>query len=483
MKKSIIAVLVLVFGAVLLAPFGLGFIADKRFIGLLDKMADSGMVDYTVLRTERGWFSTEMDVVMEISGEMADAYTKYRKEAGKPVTANPGVILKSRLYHGPVAVASFSDMGSSFAPVISRIKTDVYADTGDGSDSEPLPFDIETLFNLGGGGITLLSMDSWKGEVENGTAQMQWDGINGQIVFSDGFDETAIDLVAPLFSVVGDEGVVKVQDMSLKTDTYLGPQDIELGNAVIAVGKLGFQETAGKVNVSMDGMSIAAQSSASDELVNSTVSMKMGIIDVAGVKYGPGVLAMELNNLDAASMAKIQKQMKELRRSNMPEEQLSMMIGSTLLSVLPDLLKQAPELIITDLSLDSPHGKFKMTGSIRVDASNEMAMENPLLLAEAVIADLSLSMPEALLVAIKKYEVQNELEAENLDHTPEMLDEMARNRVTMDMSPLVSQGMLVYVNDEYTMNMRFEAGKLELNGQEIPIAALMSGMQGGDSEQ
>ena len=72
-----------------------------------------------------------------------------------------------------------------------------------------------------------------------------------------------------------------------------------------------------------------------------------------------------------------------------------------------------------------------------------------------------------------------EFEAENLEHTPEMLEEMARNRVTMKMSPLVAQGMLVYADGEYTMNMSFESGKLELNGQEIPIAALMSGMQGG----
>ena len=479
MKKSLITVLVLVLGVVLLAPFGLGFIADKRFTGLLDKMAESGMIDYTVLRTERGWFSTEMDVVMEISGDMADAYNEYRKSAGKPVVANPGVMLKNRLYHGPIAVASFSEMGSSLSPVISRVKTDVYVDQGSNTDAEPLPINIETLFKPAGGGITSLTMDSWKGDIAEGEAQLQWEGVNGQFVFSNGFATQTIDLVAPLLSISAEDGMLNVQDMSLKTDTYIGLHEIELGTASVSVGKMVFQNPKDKQNVSVDGLLIAAESTASGELVNSTMSIEMGVIDVAGLKYGPGVLTIELNNLDAASLAKIQKQVREMRGNNMPEEQLSMMMGATLLSVLPDILKQAPELVIKDISLDSPHGKLNIIGSMRIDSSNEMAMANPLLLAEAVIADLRVSIPEDLMVAMNKHEVQKELEAENLEHTPEMLEEMARNRVTMKMSPLVAQGMLVYADGEYTLNMSFEAGKLELNGQEIPIAALMSGMQAG----
>jgi len=166
MKKLLITILILVLGVALLAPFGLGYVADKRFIALLDKMAESGMIDYTVLRTDRGWFSTDMDVVMEISGDMADGYNEYRASAGKPVTANPGVLLKNRLFHGPIAIASFSDMGTLFSPVVSRVKTEVYVDQGASTDSEPLPVNITTLFKLVGGGATSLSMDSWKGPIE-----------------------------------------------------------------------------------------------------------------------------------------------------------------------------------------------------------------------------------------------------------------------------------------------------------------------------
>jgi len=479
MKKLLITVLVLVLGVALLAPFGLGFMADKRFIGLLDKLAESGMIDYTVLRTDRGWFSTDMEVVVEISGDIADGYNEYRASSGKPVTANPGVLLKNRLFHGPVAIASFSELGTSFSPVVSRVKTDVYVDQGDGTDAEPLPVNINTLFKLVGGGVTSLSMDSWKGAIEGGDAQLQWDGINGQFVFSKGFATQAIDLVAPLLSISGSDGVFSIENMSLKTDTYLGKYELELGTAIMSIGKMVFQNPEDKKRISIDGLSISAESTASGELVNSTVAMKMGVIDVAGLKVGPGVLTIDINNLDAESVAKIGKQIKEMRGSNMPEEQLSMMVGSTMLSVLPDILKQGPELVIKDISLDSPHGKLNITGSIRVDSSNELAMANPLLLAEAVIADLKVSIPEGLMVSIFKFDVKKELEAENLEHTPEMLEEMARNRVTMQMSPLVAQGMLVYADGKYTMTMSFEAGRLELNGQEIPIAALMSGMQGG----
>ncbi|HED15528.1 MAG TPA: DUF945 domain-containing protein [Gammaproteobacteria bacterium] len=479
MKKLLIGILVLVLGVALLAPFGLGYVADKRFIALLDKMAESGMIDYTVLRTDRGWFSTDMEVVMEISGDMADGYNDYRKSAGKPVAANPGVLLKSRLYHGPVAIASFSEMGTSFSPVVSRVKTDVYVDQGDGTDGELLPVNINTLFKLAGGGVTSLSMDSWKGDLEGGDAQIQWDGVNGQFVFSEGFATQTLDLTAPLLSIKGSDGVFSVKDMSIKSDTYTGIQEIELGTASLSVGKMIVQNPKDKQRISIDGLSFAAESTASGELVNSVLSMKMGVMNVAGLKFGPGVLSLELNNLDAASVAKISKQVKEMRGSNMPEEQLSMMVGSTMLSILPDLLKQGPELLIKDISLDSPYGKLSMTGSIRVDSTNEMAMANPLLLAEAVIADLKLSIPEDLLVTVYKLEVKKELEAESLEHTPEMLEEMARNRVTMQMSPLVAQGMLVYAEGKYIMSMSFEAGRLEVNGQEIPIAALMSGMQGG----
>jgi len=479
MKKILITVLVLVLGVAFVAPFGLGFVADKRFIGLLDKMAESGMIDYTVLRTERGWFSTEMDVVMEISGSLAEDYNDYRSAAGKPVAANPGIILKSHLYHGPIAIAAFSGMGTSFAPVISRVKTEVYVDQDSNTDNDPLPINIETLFKPVGGGVTSLSMDSWKGDIDDGGAQLQWDGINGQFVFSGDLGTQTIDLVAPLLSVNGSGAVFSVKDMLIKTDIYPGLYEIGLGSASLSVGKMVVQNLEDKENISVDGLSITAESTASGELVNTTMNMKMGVIEFAGMKYGPGLLTLELNNLDAASFAKIEKQVKEMRSSNMSDEQLSMMVGSTMLSVLPAILKQGPELIIKDISLESPYGKLNITGNIRVDSNNELAMANPLLLAEAVIADLKVSIPEGLMVAMNKREVQKELEAENLEHTPETLDEMARNRVTMTMSPMVAQGLLVYADGEYTMNMSFESGRLEINGQEIPVAALMSGMQGG----
>jgi len=420
-----------------------------------------------------------MDVVVEISGDMADGYNEYRAGAGKPVVANPGVLLKNRLFHGPFAIASFSDMGALLSPVVSRVKTDVYVDQGAGTDSEPLPVNITTLFKLVGGGVTRLGMDSWKGPIEDGDAQMQWDGVKGSFEFSEGYATQALDILAPLLSINGSDGVFSVENMSIKSDTYIGLQDIELGTASLSVGKIAVKNPEDKQSISVDSLSISAESTASGELVNTTLSLAMGMVDAAGLKVGPGALAIELNNLDAASVAKISKQVKEMRGSNMPEEQLSMMMGATMLSVLPDMLKQGPELLIKDMSLKSPYGTLSLTGSIRVDSTNEMAMANPLLLAEAVIADLKLSIPEDLMVAVYKLEVQKELEAESLEHTPEMLDEMARNRVTMQMSPLVAQGMLVYAEGQYTMNMSFESGKLELNGLEIPVAALMSGMQGG----
>jgi len=479
MKKLLITVLVLVLGVALLAPFGLGYMADKRFIGMLDKMSESGLIDYTVLRTERGWFSTEMDVVMEISGSMADDYNKYRSASGKPVVANPGVILKSRLYHGPVAVASFGDMGASYLPVISRVKTEVYIDQGSDTAAEPLPVDIETLFKPVGGGVSRLTMDSWKGDIEGGAAQMQWDGVNGQFVFSSDFGTQTMDLTAPLLNISGADGVFNIKDMSFKADIYPGLYEIGLGTASFSVGKMDFTNPQDKQSISLDSLSMNVESTASGEVVNSTIIMKMGVIDIAGMKYGPGLLSLDINNLDAEAFSKIGKQAKELRDANMSDEQMSMMIGSTMLSVLPQILKQGPEIIIKDISLESAYGKLTITGSISVDPSNEMAMANPLLLADAVIADLKVSIPEGLMVAMNKQAVQKELEAENLEHTPEMLEEMARNRVTMIMSPIVAQGMLVYADGEYTMNMSFESGKLEINGQEIPVAALMSGMQGG----
>ncbi len=485
MKKSLIAVLVVALVVILVAPFGLSFVADKRFIGLLDKLSESGMLDYTVLRTERGWFSTEMDVVMEISGDLAEAYSNSRVQAGKPVAANPGVMLKNRLYHGPVAIASFADMGASFSPVVSRVNTLVFVDEVDGDKAnELLPIDIETLFKLAGGGQSKLSMENWTGDIADGEAQLQWDGISGQLVFNNGYTRTAIDLSAPLLSINAEDGAVKIENMAFETDTYVGSHELELGDASATISKVSIQASGdkGKKSVTIDGMSMEAGSTASgesSELVNSTVTMKIDGFNIEGVKYGPAVMSLDLNNLDAASIAKIQKQLKELQKTDMPEEQLSMMAASTMFSVLPDLLKKAPELIIRDISLESPFGKLNVVGSIRVDASNELAMANPFLLVEAIIADLNLNMPESLLVELQKLEVRKELEAESLEHTPEMIEEMAKSRVTMKMSPLVAQGMLVFADSEYTMNVTFESGKLVLNGQEIPVAALMSGMQGG----
>lgn len=469
MKRLVLVVGVLVLLALGAAPAGFGYLADQRMDALIAEMEKSGAVKFSQVKRHRGWFSSTAEVSVEVSGELGQAYRKYLEKAGSGDGQPLRLTFLNRIHHGPVPFTA----PKGRRPALAVIDTELIAVQGDRPVSkEDFPVELVTRLRLSGGGVTHIAMPARTGAIGEGDTQIDWQGLEGRVTFSADLRKVQARFSAPRLVVEDARTSVRLADARLSSDMRPYVDGLSLGKIAFSVGEVHIQPENGE-EVELDGLSLeAASEEAGPQVIDSSVVLRMDTLRAAGMQFGPGAYLLALRNLDAAALAKIQETVEELQQKDLPPEQINMMLGATMVGLLPELLKRGPVLEIKEVSLDSEHGKLHGTGSLTVDTSNPAVLSNPLLLKDAVVADVELHIPEAFLVAIAAQGLQRELRGLDMEYPDDQVEAMARVRVQTRMSVPPVATLFVLEDGTYRFEGSIRKGRITVNGREIDPAAM-----------
>jgi uncharacterized protein YdgA (DUF945 family) len=472
-KRVIWIVLAVVLAAALLAPVGFGIVAENRLRAILDELSRSGAIDYAVVKIDRGWFNSSSVVELELTGDIGRAYREYQIKAKRRQIKPLSITLRNEIHHGPFVFADAGRGAQAWLPSLATVNTQIIGYGTGVRPEQPVPVNIRTRLRLFGGGVTDISAPAWKGMVEAGRTQLVWKGAHARIRHTRGFGHVYVTASAPYFEGSDPGARVVLSGLQFEAHSRKGIEALSLGNFSFKLARLEMDSRADKAarRVMLDDLSIDGSSSAAADTINSKVQMQFGLLRVGDLRLGPGKYTMALRNLDAKALAKIDRAMADLKRQQLPVQQRNMMLGATVLSVLPQLLTRGPVLDIPEVRMQTQYGPVSGRGKLTVDTSDKAVLSNPLLLRKALVAEVEIKVPQKLLQAMAVRELKQDLQELQLKYSDEQIAKLARERVKRNLERSVLGKFVVLRDGVYTLSASLSGGQLTINGQpfQVPI--------------
>lgn len=467
MKTGIFLAVLVVLLAALATPFGFGYWADARLDRVLEKLSDNGVIAIEVVAESRGWLHSTSDMVVQVRGDIARRYEEYQQNAGaesEPLRCT----VRNRIHHGPFPFVDDSK------PAIAIVDSEFVAGPRCQALQERLGLRVRTRFEFDGSGTTDLAIPEQTVSAAEGDGLVNWLGLDAEINFSRDFDRVRTAIISPGVDVSDVTAEVHVRDLRWRSDMHEGIEGIELGDFELSVASVAFApKTDEAMKTSLGQMVLRGASMEGDNAtVDTELSLSAQQLSAGGLRFGPASYALALRNLDAAAMAKIKSAMADARRKNLPEQQTNMLVGATLLGALPDILKKGPVLEVTEFRIASPEGTAHGAARLTVDTTDPATLQNPLLLSQALVLDANLQFPEALLVALAKRSIAQEVAQLDSTYSDEQIEAMARMRVRQGMGSEQAQRWFVLADGVYRLELHMDQGQLTLNGQPVQPGAL-----------
>ncbi len=459
----------LVSGAIVIAVLAAGYTgaaywsgtqAERWYQDALAEGSKNPNVKLTTVRYERGLFAshsvTRVQLVLPDSGELKEA--------------DPSFSIRQDIYHGPLPLAGWGvpNIPMNWGGAVIRATLDPESSTWTRELSkqyggqEPLVAISQVGFD--GASDTQVLMPpltvSNVGDLQN----LKFSGLQGQFQVAPKATAVRGKMVVASLEMDGKSATdgntqIKLSNLTLDLNQRKGAFDLMFGESSFKIGEVRVQEQAAAApfvatNLTMTG--IGAINPQDPKQVSGEAVMKADQITVNG-RSGSGSLRMALRNLDGATVAKLQQWQQKLPGALENPQALD-----ELLNLVKALLQGKPEYLLeTQAKLAEGEWQGKLVLNFQ-DFDVMSAMQNPmgfLAALEKGLADMTVS--KAL------------LETE--------LKKIGEDQALQQLQGMTAAGFIRLVGDQYQSAVRFENGKLSVNGQDIPLPSATAASPGEDA--
>lgn len=454
MKRLILPVA----AAVVLAavPFGMGFWGEQRLLRLFDDLAADGELRFTVLKTTRGWFATDVRVLVDFPRQLGDVYLQVRRAASNTSNVEPlSFTMLHRIHHGPFP---WSSAGLSLRPRLAAVDSKIEA----GAVAR-LPHTLHTTLAFSGGGHSRIDVPAYDGA----EGRWQWRGLQGDVDFGARLARLKLQMMAPGLRW-------QVGDWRLELGALHADADLSTLQEVLTLGELSLRATSVAVYQGADTtaawavegteMRMDTRETEDGSSLDSSFQLKLQALRFMGEQVGAAQLSLALRGLDTASMITLSRQARELAKKGVPDDQAALQVMASMTTLLPDLLQRGPVLELSELSFSAEAGRAVATGSVRVDTTERQVLQNPILLVSAIDARLDASIPEAVLLAVARRTLTQKATAQDLNYSPEQMAQLSRQWVTEQVRAPLRSKLIELREGAYEARFRFAKGQARLNG-------------------
>lgn len=427
MKKSFIALLIVLAVAVLITPAIVGRIAERSVEDQIEGAANTNSP--VIIRAEsfdRGWFSSEGRHRVELRD--GDQFTPLKLAFGMTADDSfPALVIDTRLDHGLIPVGALTHEGGSLEPGLGSAVSTLSIDNGNGEIIE-LPGIVSSTLSLSG------DLESTYTLEPGSTDKITWGvielGLNAAAQSSDYSYSGEIES----FSVADNTGNVLWTDVSFSGDTQQTEYGFPVGTFGGSIGTTTMTGFAG-VPIIIGPFVAEGSTSIDDGDVRSDLSMSVTVEELTG--FGSVGLEMQstMDGIDATALGRLVAAAEAVPVTPDPQQLLAQIETEAM-----DLLAAGGSLRIEKFDISTPQGTIRAQIDVDVKESDR---------AEFAWTSLLLA-----------------LEAELRIEVPQVYADMA-----MLMAPQAEmiQGLLVQNGDIYELEAAYKRGVLTVNGAPLPI--------------
>jgi len=432
-KKSVVAVLVLLAVVVLVSPAIVGRLAENSMGENLNWAAnESGEGKVTSEKFARGWFSSEGQHRVELrDGELLTAI----QAMSGPVDAAdlPVLVISTHIDHGLIPLTSMSRDRGSLAPGLGSAVSTLQVELP-GGEAIDVPGTIYSKLSLGGNLHSNYVLEAGEHAEDGMTAT--WGPTDINVTTDPVSGEAEFDGTVGSLSVVDDNQAVSLRALKFKGQQAptafgisVGDVDFTLDDLVVAVDgntTSGIKTLAVKASTDIDG----------DDL-NANATMKMILQDLPQIGAVSLDMIFGLEGADAAAMGRVQQALETVGATGDP-----MAMYSTIEGDIKTLFATGFDMNFDQLDVTLPQGTISSRMLFSFEEKDAATFDwSSLLLGTE--ASIDLSMPEPVVEMIVQ--------------------------ANPDAAMAIGAGYLVLRGDAYEMKAELKKGLLTVNGAPIPI--------------
>lgn len=463
------------------ATFWFGMETERVYGEMLKDVSRAGSLGFNDQGYNRGFFSSTARTLLTVN---TPAMGPGEKEEATELT------LVHEIRHGPWPPSLLVEGERQLKPVYAFVETKIERplETKDKAEEildefpELIASRSYTTLYLGGRGEMQIVIPPLRRTTVGGEpATVDWSGLNGQMWFTADLKEFKGSFSAPGLTAVKENGRVEINGVTSAFDLRASVDGPFLGEASFDLGHLESVETQdGKRRFfSAKGMRAKGSSWASGEMINSEVVMTIEQVLTDDRTYGPGDLTLELRKLDAPSLGKLGRSVRELQAQSpqVSPDEVRKMILAKFGQIMPGLMKHSPEFEISLLALNTSDGELQGKAKIIFHGDNALALSNPLFLLSAVTAHVEFAIADRLLEEIVESANREMIKGEKNEDRRRLSDEeieaLASAGRRERLEALVENNVLIHDDGDYRAMADFENGQLTLNGRPLMFQDLV----------
>jgi len=474
MKKALtIGTLLIVGGAAAAAPYMIGAHVEKEYHNQLEQMlaktGHSPEIQFQIDRYERSYRTSTAYISMTID-------TKDLQQPPAPgVPAIPesiSITMKSEIEHGPLISGAPSPL--TLAKFVSTFELSDEFKEIERFYFKDKPFFTDTAYlEKDGTSTSVMVIPAYHGPSHDQSATIKWDGLSGT-TSANWFDlSSKMEFSTPLLQVTMGDMNVTMKAASASSDNWFSPQDIALGKISAGISELNISGPGPQAGMTLSNFRVDGAADQNGTLINAFQEIGFEQLQAGTEQFKNGVIRIELNNLDALSISKLQQKLQTQPHSqgtNTDPAVMTNMMLSELQAALPELLKHSLELQVSKVGVENSDGviagrlKFALQPSDQFNPDMGLLAMIPLLNIE-----LDLSAPIATVTTLANSMTDGQVRAQLAAQQQAMEEQEIKQQSQMAAQQMLQMGLqqnFIQQNEEdFTVRLRFKNGELLLNGQ------------------
>ena len=498
--KKIIGLVVVLAALVLGGYYALGYVTERTIKKNMGVMNQSNGLSVDITQYHRHWFSSE--AVANIQIHVAEHVIENAE--GKPTTIAAqeyALSVPVTIYHGPM---SFTGSGLVFGIGYAEGHLNLpegmiekYTMPLDAKSKQPeIKFSahVSYLNKLG----FEVAIPAFKLVAKEGNAEADWLGMTSHTSVSS--DLNHIDGRFTLQGIQLAKDKVKLVSGSVVSNyaLHLSNEGLYLGKATVSVPSVVVTKDGAPL-FELNKLDVTSDSDTQKDLFKSSFKLSLEKFFTNGKAYGPGLLEVSIENLDAKVLATINAQSNKMKAAVGAERQQVMF---AMISELPNLLGQGAVLNVSTLKLVFPEGD--MSGHVKV-ALPAGETNNPFQMIQKMEGEGKIQLPASLVrgMLIRSIEqkslaqsspqgaVMPQLKNDKTATPPPAvgtvaveppvtqpavvspaLVQSATDEADKRLAAMVKAKLLVELDKDYVVELNLEKGQLKINGQLFDPTAL-----------
>lgn len=520
--KKFFGLVVLLAALVLGSYYGMGLVTENTLKKNIDIINRSNGIMVDIDKYNRGWFTSSA----ALNWRLHIPERVVKDQNGQSTTIPPEeytVQMPLSIYHGPIILANnrvrfglgYATSNLEVPPVYMAKFSNMFT-----SESTKPELRLSMFVNYMNNSQLNMTMPQFKMITKENGDQIEWDGMESSINVS-----SNIKNVEGKFTINGAKFIKKSMQATLgqvnsQYEFHQTSSGLYIGEAMLSLPSFVVTENK-QVIVDIEQFSVNSNSYIKDGLFNSTLKLSLNKLVGKDKSYGPGILEVDLSNLDAQVLADINQTVNKIQQGTDSERQQALI---ALLPELPKLFAKGAQFQVSKLNMVLPQGviegnllimlpkgesgspfqllqKLKGQAKLRVpvsvvrtlelisvtqkllsQASVQQAMIEQLKKNDAVITkENTLPAEAAALPAEKESQdpankapvaaaVDPSTPTQGSDNsskpvTVEDIDKQASIQTDQKLTEMVQSGLLVLQGNEYSIDISLSQGQLSVNGK------------------